>query len=541
MRTVLVAMSLLVIAQPSPPPDMVIYNARVFTAVTAQPWAEAVAITGDRITAVGATDAIRKAAGPTTRLIDAAGGLVIPGINDAHVHVGARPPATVLEGPPAVERDPPLDVVLERLRTAVARTPAGGWIAGDIGAAVLDDPRSTRILLDTIAPNHPVMLSAWTGHGNLLNSRAMRDLGIHEEEFDPPGGFFSRLGSTSAVSGMAHEYAGYRIGRQLMTGAGWDAQVNAFRTLGRTAASLGITSVQVMSTTMTVEESATVAAAAGVPIRLRLIDFPLSGMRSWQGPAGRRASASAMIRVSGTKFILDGTPIERLMLLRAPYADRTTSRGMANFPAGDLRASLKTALAAGEQPMIHAVGDGAIDAVLDALEQTGAEKWQRIRPRIEHGDMLEPGHFTRVKQFGVVLVQNPSHFMLADVMRQRLGNRAARVSMLKSTIAAGIPVALGSDGPLNPYLNLMFATMNANSPLEAMTREQTVRAYTWGSAFAESQESRKGTIAPGMLADLAMLSQDIFTVPADALPGTVSVITVVGGLIVHERQPPSGK
>jgi predicted amidohydrolase YtcJ len=534
MRTIIAAVSLLLIAQSSPAPDLLIYNARVFTAADAQPWAEAVAISGDRITAVGATDALRPTAGLATRLIDAAGRLVIPGINDAHVHVGAGPPATILEGPPAVEHDPRLDEVLERLRAALVKAPAGGWIVGEIGAAVLDDPRSTRILLDTIAPNHPVMLSAWTGHGRLLNSRALKEIGIRDDEPDPPGGFFGRLGSTNAISGVAHEYACYRIGRQLRAQAGHDAQVSAFRALGREAVTWGITSIQIMSTALPAEDTVTFATAAGIPSRVRVIDFPMSGIRSWQGPAA--SSVSPTIRVSGTKFILDGTPIERLTLLRAPYADRTTSRGVANFSPGDLRGFFKTALAAREQPMIHAVGDSAIDAVLDALEQTGAEKWQPIRPRLEHGDMLEPGHFARAKRFGVVLVQNPSHFMLADVMRQRLGERVARLSMMKSTIAAGIPVALGSDGPFNPYLNLMFATIDANNPPEAMTREQAVRAYTSGSAFAELQETQKGSIAPGMLADLAMLSQDIFAVPVDALPATVSLLTVVGGRVVHERK-----
>ncbi len=224
------------------------------------------------------------------------------------------------------------------------------------------------------------------------------------------------------------------------------------------------------------------------------------------------------------------------MLLRAPYSDRSTTRGRSNFSSEDLRGFLKASLDANEQPMLHAVGDGAIDLVLDALERTGAEKWQPLRPRIEHGDMLEPAHFARAQRFGAVLIQNPSHLMLADLGRQRLGDRLARTSLLKSTIAANVPVAFGSDGPLNPYLNLMFATLNANNPSEAITREQAIRAYTSGSAFAEMQETQKGTIAPGMLADLAMLSQDVFSVSTDALPGTVSVMTIVGGRVVFERK-----
>ena len=123
---------------------------------------------------------------------------------------------------------------------------------------------------------------------------------------------------------------------------------------------------------------------------------------------------------------------------------------------------------------------------------------------------------------------------LRELIRQRVGARKARVTMMKSLIAAGVAVAIGSDGPMNPYLNVMFATINANNPPEAMTREQAIAAYTLGSARAEGLETQKGTISPGMLADIAVLSQDIFTAKPDALPATVSVLTLVGGKIVHE-------
>ena len=184
--------------------------------------------------------------------------------------------------------------------------------------------------------------------------------------------------------------------------------------------------------------------------------------------------------------------------------------------------------------MIHAVGDAAIDAVLHALEITGAERWRPLRPRIEHGDMFEPDQVDRAKRLGVVLVQNPSHFMTADIFKSRLGERTARVAMMKTLIARGLPLALGSDGPPNPFLNMMFAVTHPTNPAEAMTREQVLAAYTRGSAFAELEESEKGTIDAGKLADLAILSQDVLTVPAEQLPGTQSVLTVVGGRIVHE-------
>lgn len=208
--------------------------------------------------------------------------------------------------------------------------------------------------------------------------------------------------------------------------------------------------------------------------------------------------------------------------------------GPLSFATGELVSFLRLALEQREQPMFHAVGDAAIDAVLGALEQSGGEAWRPLRPRIEHGDMSDPSQFERATRLGVMVVQNPSRFMIPEVISQRVGARKARVTMMKSLIAGDVPVAIGSDGPMNPFLNVMFATLNANNPPEAMKREQAIAAYTLGSARAERQETQKGTIAPGMLADVAILSQDVFTVKPDALPATVRELTLVGGSIVHE-------
>jgi predicted amidohydrolase YtcJ len=150
--------------------------------------------------------------------------------------------------------------------------------------------------------------------------------------------------------------------------------------------------------------------------------------------------------------------------------------------------------------------------------------------------MLEPPHFDRAKRLGVTVVQNPSHFMLAEAVRQRLGDRIGRTFMVKSIVRAGVPFAIGSDGPLNPYLNIMFAVVNAANPAEALTVEEALAAYTAGSASAELMRGRKGTLAPGMLADVAILSQDIVGIPPPELPKTVSRVTIVGGRVVHEAR-----
>lgn len=524
------------LAAQSAAPSLVIVNARVFTGVATAPWAEALSIVGDHIGAVGRTSDVRPLAGPSTRVIDAQGRVVIPGINDAHVHIGGQPEGTDLGGPPAVQEDPPLDEMLKRLAAAVARAPKGGWIYGEFGGRVLDDARATRFTLDRIAPEHPVMLGAWTGHGTLCNTAALRLLKIRDDEPDPPGGFFVRAAGTSSITGMAHEYAEYILRERLTTTPDEQAQSAALRRYASEAITFGITSAQVMSTSRPSGDLARTARDARMPIRLRVIDFPLGGMAAWRQPASAGSRESGQVTTSGTKWILDGTPVERLMHLREPYADRPSTRGLQNFPQGQIVAFLEQALGHREQPMFHATGDAAIDTVLGALEQTGGARWRALRPRIEHADMLEPAQFERTRHLGVIVVQNPSHFMLPEVMARRLGARTARTTMMKSMLAAGVAVALGSDGPMNPYLNLMFASINANNPAEAMTREQAVSAYTLGSSRAEFQESRKGTLAPGMVADLALLSQDIFTAPPDALPGTSSLLTVVGGRIVHEQK-----
>jgi predicted amidohydrolase YtcJ len=516
------------------PADLVILNARVFTGVTAAPWAEALSVRGERIVAVGASTAIREQAGAAARVIDAGGRLVIPGINDAHAHPGAAPPYTPLEGPPAFEQDPSLDEILERVKTAAAKAPADGWLVGEIGARVLEDPRASREVLDPITGGRPLLLGAWHGHGSLFNTAALGRLKVAVQEPDPPGGFFVRMTDGRTITGLAHEYAAFQLHRRFAQLADRESALREYRRFGTEAASLGITSIQAMMTGASIEEAATLVAEAKVPVRMRLIDFPLTPMAAWQKPA--RRPASALVTVSGTKWILDGTPVERLMFLREPYSDSPSIRGRLNFPVEDLRQFLTRALAAGEQPMFHAVGDAAIDAVLDALETTGGARWAPLRPRLEHGDLLEPAHFDRARRLGLVLVQNPSHFMIAPVMHGRLGARVARAEIVKTIIGAGVPLAIGSDGPMNPFLNMMFAAINATNPAEALTIEQALTAYTRGAAFAEIAERDKGAIAPGMLADLAMLSQDIFKVPPSELPKTTSVLTLVGGKVVHETK-----
>jgi predicted amidohydrolase YtcJ len=206
------------------------------------------------------------------------------------------------------------------------------------------------------------------------------------------------------------------------------------------------------------------------------------------------------------------------------------------FPQTELAAMLRETLHDHDQLLLHVSAYPPAAAMLSAMQAAGgAQVWAKQRVRFEHGDGLIPDLIPRVKEMGIVVVQNPTHLAGVNVL-PAIGTtlEGLKAQPLRSLLAAGIPVALGSDGPTNPYLNIMFASLDPDRPSEAITREQAVVAYTLTSAYAEFAEKDKGSLEPGKLADLAVLSQDIFKVDASDLPKTESVLTLVGGKIVYD-------
>lgn len=510
----------------------VLYNGKIFTADPDQPWTEALAIHGDRIAATGDRDEILSLADSATHRIDLQGHVVIPGINDAHVHTSSSIDNYFIH---TNSFDPAFSEILDSLAVLSNRMPPGTWLMGSVGSAVFDHPEATRFRLDEITPNHPVMLVGWTGHGRLLNSAALDQLGISDDETDHFGGWYER--EAGILTGLMHGYAGFRASGDL-TRPPDSASVSQFESFAQRAVRFGITSVQQMGYPYAVEKTLRVLEKAEIQIRWRIIHFPLNLLTLQEVTKVRTQATNPLphITVSGMKWIMDGTPEERMMVLREPYADRPSWRGRPYIAEDAMREAITATLKSRQQLIVHAVGDQTVETLLSLLEEAAdSAVWQQHRPRIEHGDGLMPDLYRRARKLGVIVVQNPSHFTIRDLLQRRLGKeRLARFQMMKSLHEAGIAIALGSDGPLNPYLNIMFAVTHPANPPEALTREQAVRAYTRGSAFAEFEDHEKGTLTPGMLADLAVLSQDIFTVSAEELPHTVSMLTMVGGRIVYQ-------
>jgi predicted amidohydrolase YtcJ len=519
-------------------PRTVLYGGSVYTGTPAAPWAQAVAVEGNRIVAVGSDAELLDHLPPQAVRIALGGRVVIPGFNDAHVHVVVPEGDTLnttdfIPGP-----GPTLAEVQALLAGGAAATPAGTWLFAFIGSNVFDDPQATRLALDPVSADHPVALFGWTGHGIWLNTRAMAVLGISETQPDPFGGTFRRFPGSSMITGEAHEYAEFDIRRRLLAQTP-DAHIIAqYQAFGAAAVKLGYTSLQEMAVGLTHRRTIDLLRAAHLPLRVRSICFPMAPDEACELNDDDRG----LVRGAGVKWITDGTPVERLAFVNTPYADRPDQVGAPDLPDDALRDQLRAhrhGPARRHQLLFHAVGDAAIDGVLDAMDDTGGPVvWADRRTRIEHGDLLFSWDIGRVRELGAVIVQNPTHFALAPVFAQRFVPAVfAQLEPMQSLLAAGIPLAIGSDGigaPFSPFLELFFAITHPTHPSEALTLEQAVSAFTRGAAYAEFEDHHKGTLAPGQLADLVVLSQDIFHAAPPDILSTTSLLTMVDGRVVWD-------
>ena len=513
-------------------PDTVLVNGRVFTSNPDQPWAEALAIRGERIIAVGTSQAIAATAGSATRHIDLGGRTAVAGFNDAHVHAG--PGIEMYDV--AVADDPTAQQVAEALKAAVATAPANQPLRLQFGGRLWDDGSVTRGWLDALSRERPVYLRAFTGHGAILNSAALALVQFDESMGDPEGGRLQRDAS-GRLNGRVEEYADVLVGRRLRAKVPAAERPQAYRQFSIEAARLGITSVQLMANAGPHKDAVTDLVAAESPLRWRVFRWPVreAGQELQDSKTFMPPQPSPRVDARGMKWMLDGTPVERFAAMRQPYHDRPAESGRLNFTPDRISQFVGWAYGSEDPLAVHAVGDHAIETYLAALEKAGrAETWTRKRPRLEHGDMLMPDLIPRARALGIVVVQNPAHLMLRQPLLATLGpERLQKAQPMKSLLDAGIPLAIGSDGPLSPFLNILFATTHAVNPSEALTREQAVTAYTHGSAFAEFADRDKGQLVPGALADIAVLSADLFTVPPDQLPSLHSVLTLIGGRPVH--------
>lgn len=418
---------------------------------------------------------------------------------------------------------------------AAARGP-GDWISAWIGPAVARDQRNWREALDAVAPDRPVLLRGFWGHTAIVNSAALKRIGVTEDEPDPIGGRWGR-DAKGRLDGRADEGAS-PIPETRATPPDPGTLAVRFREVAQRYARWGVTSIHLMNSGKSLETTLAALALGGTPQKWTVYSWATGAVPSIAGAwAAMDAAPRALpprVRIDGPKWMLDGTPLEQNALQREPYAGRPDWRGRSNHTDEQLRQILHNALRRPEQLALHVVGAAETDRLFRMMDSLAAPAvWKDKRIRLEHGDGIRADTLAQAARLGVVVIQNPTHFPPAGAPRRPTDPHA----LLQSLVAAGLPIALGSDAQgheSNPFFNIMLASSYAASPREALSREQALLAYTSGAAHAEKQEQRKGRIVVGLAADMALLSQDILKVPAAAMPATRSLLTLVDGEIVFE-------
>jgi predicted amidohydrolase YtcJ len=402
--------------------DIILYGGKIFTAEKNMLWVEAVAIRGDRILAVGKNDVILLLKTKQTELIDLKGHVVVPGFNDAHAHVGPVYPANRF----VLSDDPGVSTTWEQVRDSVQRiarqSDPGTFIISTISPDLLEDSRARRINLDSIAPRNPVMLTAWTGHGKLMNSTALEFFG-YTKASSFLGGRLDKDGK-GELSGLLEEYACYQASPQLAARLRPQKIVDDLNAFYHGCSALGITSVQNMSTQHDPGQVISVYTDNKFSCRVRIMPFVLTNsheilLKEWNGSF---RNLNELNDVSGVKLIMDGTPLERLTCMRSAYSDRPGEFGRLNFNQAQLRAFFQYALDQHQQILLHAGGDSCIRLVIRTMRSMHPDSyWKEKRTRLEHGDfaIMQQDDIQDLKRLGIIIVQNPTHLGLPKIMAAR--------------------------------------------------------------------------------------------------------------------------
>ena len=446
-------------------PDLIVFNGKVHTVDPARPSAEAIAVQGDVIGHVGTNAEVRRLAGRSTRVIDAGGRLVLPGFNDAHVHLirGAEEIVGVNLRPARDEAD-----LARRLGSYAATLPKGRWITGGYWdhEAWPGTSLPTRALIDAVTPDHPVFVQRLDGHMGLANTLAMKLAGIGADAQSPAGGAIVR-GRDGQPTGVFKDTAMDAVTAAIPPDP-IDQTIEKARAALRHAASLGVTTLQDMTASATELRAYQMLRAAGeLTSRIYSIqNHDWAGLRSAGVTTG---FGDDWLRIGGIKFFADGSMGAGTAAFFEPYTDDPATNGLLIHSPDQLRDAVFEADAAGFQAVVHAIGDRANALVLDIFERLLAARGPRDRrPRIEHAQVVRAEDKSRFKPLGVIASIQPSHCI--DDMRwseARIGHaRSALAYNVRSFADAGARIAFGTDWfvePLNPMLGL-YASITRQFP-----------------------------------------------------------------------------
>jgi hypothetical protein len=552
LSTVLLFASLRV-AGAQPAASLVLLNGKIWTVNEAQPRAEAVACLGSRIVAVGSNGEIRKWIGAGTEVLDLAGKLVLPGFNDAHVHFfsGGENLASVQLRDAKSEEE-----FRKRIAEFAAKQPSGRWISGGGWDHENWTPARlpTRQSIDAVTAGHPVFVNRLDGHMGLANSQALQLAGISRDTPDPPGGTIVR-DAAGEPTGVLKDAAMERMYRAIPAPSE-DQVADAVRAAMLYAAQNGVTSVQDMSAAPEILRVYQALLARG-ELTVRISGHqPLA---SWQRLAavGLRADfGGEKLHIGGLKGFADGSLGSTTALFFEPYLDAPNTSGLANsemIPESKMQTHILDADRAGLQVAVHAIGDKANHLVLGMYEEAERQNGARDRRfRIEHAQHLRMDDIPRFGKLHVIVSMQPYHCI--DDGRwaeKRIGpERAKSTYAFRALLDSGAVLAFGSDwdvAPMQPLMGIYAAATrrtldgkhpNGWVPEQKITVAEAIRAYTMGSAYASFDETIKGSIEPGKLADMVVVSDDILSVPAVEIEKTRVQTTVFDGKVIYRRSAP---
>jgi predicted amidohydrolase YtcJ len=527
------------------PITLAIVNARIWTGNPKQPWAEAIALRGDRIAAVGTDAEIRGILGDT-KPIDAHGEMVTPGFIDSHVHLldgGFQLASVQLR-----DAKTPAEFI-RRIKEYAATVPHGTWITGgDWDHQLWGGELPRHEWIDSITPNNPVWISRLDGHMGLANAVAMRDAKVSSATKSEAGGTIVRDAS-GAPTGIFKDNAQGIIG-DAIPDASPEMNDRAFAAAMKYLSEQGVTSVAHMGTwgQLAVFER---AHKAGTMITRVTAAVPLSSWARLRDTIAARGRGDDWVQIGGLKGFADGSLGSHTAAMLEPYTDAPNDTGLLVTPTDSLYVWASAADKAGLQILVHAIGDRAIRNQLGIFERIERENGARDRRfRIEHAQHIAPPDIPRFAALHVIASMQPYHAIDDGRWAEKeIGHERAKTSYAwKSLLDAGTLLAFGSDWDVAPptpldgiYAAVTRRTLDGRNPdgwisEQRIGVEDALRAYTSGGAYAMFQEANRGSLEPGKLADLAVIDSDITKIAPEEIRNAHIVMTVVGGKVVFQRR-----
>lgn len=558
-------LSSVVVAQqnPSQPATLVLRNGKIVTVDAAIPEAQAVAVRGDRIVAVGTDASIQQYVGPATQVIDLKGQLAIPGLIESHGHfIGLGQSKTTLDLMDVKD----WDEIVSMVAAAARQAKAGEWIVGrgwhQEKWASVPNPNVEGFpfhdALSKVSPNNPVILTHASGHATFVNAKAMEAANLTAATVNPSGGEILKDASGRPIGLLRETASGivsraYEQWRSTKSAAERDEDARRQIQLSSQAAlEKGVTTFHdAGSPFTTIDTLKKVAAEGGLGIRLWVMARDsIDNLRSKMPSYKAVGLDNNHLTIAAIKVVADGALGSRGAWMLQPYTDSPSSVGLPTTPVENIAEISRIALENGVQLCVHAIGDRANREVLNVYERAFKSRpdLKDFRWRIEHAQHLSAADIPRFGQLGVIAAMQGIHATSdAPYVFARLGPKRAEEGayVWQKLMKSGAIVANGTDVPverIDPMANF-YATITRKTKDgtvffgdQKMSRAEALKSYTWNGAFAAKEEHLKGSITVGKLADITVLSKDIMTIPEDQIVSTQAMYTIVGGKVAYARQ-----